>query len=162
MAINMSTDSVEYRLVITKRNPWTLFLTKTHRAKAIWWPWHKRVSIYWPHVGFDDSSRLAQHEIIHVRQWLHYGRLAFIKRYLTSKGRLELEAPCFAHSVLWYLDQKIFEWHTLEGTLISAFDFFVNSLATGYKLKGVTRDEVARKIKYYMNRRGQYVPDKDV
>jgi hypothetical protein len=80
------------------------------RGLTVWWPWHDQPTIYIPRSRLDDDDRLERtmaHELVHVDQWLAFGRFGFVLRWLTRRGRLVLEAQALAASCKWWHDRGI-------------------------------------------------------
>lgn len=72
------------------------------RAITIWWPWRKEPRVYAPADRLADPIQresIERHEAMHIPQWLELGCLGFPLKYVTRRGRLELEIPGFVESV---------------------------------------------------------------
>ena len=85
--------------------PWPFFFFK--RAITIWWPWRKLPRIYIP-PNYENAKPLGlveAHEGVHVRQWQRLGRFGFLRRYITKRGRMELEVEAFAESAAWWVNE---------------------------------------------------------
>jgi len=130
---------------------YTLKRTKRNRSMAIWWPFKKIPTIYLSNIrgeaGSEDYNRTLTHELVHVRQWYDLGRFKFLLKYITRKGRLELEAQAFATNILSYWKQNIFEFNVqyvpgLPMEPISVLDHYVNILNRSYNLWFVKKTKI--------------------
>lgn len=91
---------------------YTLKRTKKSRSMAIWWPWKKIPTVYISirrgNPGDTEYERTLVHELVHVKQWYDLGKFEFLLKYLTRKGRLNLEAEAFATNVVSWWKQSIY------------------------------------------------------
>lgn len=103
------------------------------RPKCIWWwvpivwrwiSWAKVPTVYLQDPE-DHYDRV--HELGHVVQWHRYGRLFFLLRYLTFKGRLHLEAECTAKKIKAMVDSGGWEPDYL-------IDYYAKGYPKGYYL----------------------------
>jgi len=140
-----------------KKRNWLTPWIKCKRAMSVWWPWRNGPSIYMPTKRRGDEdliSRTMRHELVHYGQWLSLGRIGFLRKYLTRKGRLDIEAEAYAASVRWYLErgQQTITILTLA-PLTETFPvviYYARALKRGYWL-GATLDECAAAIRGHMN-----------
>lgn len=146
--------------------PWRIFAWRPSwlprflpfgRAVTFWFPWNPtpRVYIPWAYDGTGKAARARLHEPIHYDQWLELGRFGFLRKYLTPRGCLELEAPAFATNV----------WSRVFGgmNVSNAIDSYTDVLKKSYPLWGIDRSEVRETLrKAVYNRRDLHLASAEV
>ena len=135
--------------------------TNRNRSITIWWPFTKVPTIYLSNSrGTDvenaDFKRTMTHELVHVKQWNALGKFKFLKKYITRKGRLEIEAEAFATNVKSWWESGIVILNVqyvpgLPFVELTVVDYYVNAIKNGYKLWGVSAREIKKVLLSYVH-----------
>ena len=110
-----------------------------------WFPWKRAITIWLPFTRFPwmcipasrktDPLRLERtkaHEIVHVDQWVRWGKWEFLRRNF-SERRLGLEAEAFAGSCAWWFERGYTNVDS-GGVLVPVLDHYAGILHDYYGL----------------------------
>lgn len=115
--VREKSDAIEMRAVATVFNVMQLFGVNVPTDDAFMrWFWTTLGPVIYAPVGrgqYDQHARVIFHELGHVVQFWREG-LGFVTRYLTSRGRAELEAEAERGAIE--------AWWLLTGTLPESID----------------------------------------